>query len=587
LDIRTKLVLVSLCLIAVSIVVLGLYLRPIIENQIVEGVRADLFARLALIEHDVVPLATSASRERPAWDAMADTLGQRAGLRVTLIAVDGLVLGDSEVPLAGLAEVENHRWRPEIASALAGRPGFSQRVSATVGRSLVYVALPIRVNGKIVGVARVARTLSELDHVVSRLRRALAVAAALAFAVAIIMSTVSAQLMSRALRGITQAAQRMSAGDLAVRTRIAGPDEVGQLGRALDGLAANLSSTLAALRDERDRLGRMLESMQEGVLVLDREMHIVLVNRAIREMLLLSSEVVGKTALEAIRNAELQGILDAAVTSGRPASGEVETTGLRPGRFMVHAAPLSGEPRGQVAVFVDVTEIRRLETMRKDFVANVSHELRTPITAVRSAAETVRSTVGKDPEAAMRFLEMIDRNAVRLQELVEDLLDLSRIESKEWRPEVEPVDFAPVAQQVVSGFRQGADDKRIKLTTEIPVTVRPVRADRRALEQILTNLVGNAVKYCPDGSRVAVRATQHDQVLRVSVEDNGLGIEAQHLPRVFERFYRADKGRSRDMGGTGLGLSIVKHLVEAMNGEVSVDSLIGKGTTFSFTLPTV
>jgi two-component system phosphate regulon sensor histidine kinase PhoR len=268
---------------------------------------------------------------------------------------------------------------------------------------------------------------------------------------------------------------------------------------------------------------------------------------------------------------------------------------------MVHATPLTGEPRGLVAVFVDVTEIRRLESMRKDFVANVSHELRTPITAVRSAAETARRTIEKDPEAALRFVDMIERNAHRLQELVEDLLELSRIESKQVRLHTEPVDVVPVGEQVLAVFREAVDRRRLKATIVPPASPSLAHGDRRAIEQVLTNLIENAVKYCPDGARVTIRIhevrsaeakggqgdVQTRGVIRVAVEDTGPGIDAKHLPRLFERFYRADKGRSRDMGGTGLGLSIVKHLVEAMDGKVGVESTPGKGTIFWFTLPSV
>ena len=593
LDIRTKLVLVSLGLIAVSILVLETYLRPLIQQEIVDTLRTDLFARLSLIEREAAAHATGSRANE--WAALADDLGVRAGLRVTFIATDGTVLGDSEVPASALPTLENHAGRPEVAAALRGERGFSTRNSATVGRRLIYAAIPVRSDGRIVVVARVASPMEQLERGLSRLRRMSIVAAGLALAVAVLMSTAAAHLMSRALREITDAARRMSEGDLTVRTRVGGVDEIGQLGRALDGLAENLSATLAALRGERDLFGRMLESMQEGVLVLNRDLRVLLVNPALRDMLLLGGDIVGRMPIETIRNTELQAVLDGAAASGEPASGEVEIAGLRPRRFMVHATPLTGEPRGLVAVFVDVTEIRRLESMRKDFVANVSHELRTPITAVRSAAETARRTIEKDPEAALRFVDMIERNAHRLQELVEDLLELSRIESKQVRLQTEPVDIAPVAEQVLAVFREAVDRRKLKTVIAVPTFPRPARADRRAIEQVLTNLIENAVKYCREGATVTVRiaeaegiaqnGAQTSRTIRVSIEDTGPGIDAKHLPRLFERFYRADKGRSRDMGGTGLGLSIVKHLVEAMDGKVGVESTPGKGTIFWFTLP--
>ena len=454
-------------------------------------------------------------------------------------------------------------------------------------RRLFYAAIPVRSpdRQRLVAALRVAEPLDRLEIAVSRFHRNLLIAGLIALGVAVVMATVAAQLMSRALRGITLAARRMSSGDLGARIRLTGDDEIGQLGRTLDGLAENLSQSLAELRGERDLLGRMLESMQEGVLVLDRDLRILLINRALREMLLLGSDVVGRLPIETIRNAELQAVLDAAASQGKPASGEVEIAGLGQRRFMVHSTPLGGEPRGLVAVFVDVTEIRKLETMRKDFVANVSHELRTPIAAVRSAAETARRAIEKDPEAAIRFVDMIERNALRLQELVEDLLELSRIESKQFKPKSEPVNIVEQAEQVLALFREAGERKRLTMSLVAPAAPPIAHADKRAVEQVLTNLIENAVKYCRENVSVTVRIVEREGMFRVSVEDTGPGIDPKHLPRLFERFYRADKGRSRDMGGTGLGLSIVKHLVETMGGNVSVESAPGRGTTFSFTLP--
>jgi two-component system, OmpR family, phosphate regulon sensor histidine kinase PhoR len=268
-------------------------------------------------------------------------------------------------------------------------------------------------------------------------------------------------------------------------------------------------------------------------------------------------------------------------------SGEIEVGDLKPRRLLVHTSALRGEPGGVLAVFVDVTDLRRLETLRRDFVANVSHELRTPITAVRSAAETLRRTRSAQPETADEFIDIIERQAQRLQQLVEDLLDLARIESRELRLKEEPVLIAPLAARVLALFREHASSRGIDFELQVPDDLPAARADRRALEQVLSNLIENAVKYCIERSAITLCATAQCGSLAIAISDQGPGIEPRHLPRLFERFYRVDEGRSREVGGTGLGLSIVKHLVEAMGGTVSVESTLGKGTTFLFTLPRV
>ena len=376
----------------------------------------------------------------------------------------------------------------------------------------------------------------------------------------------------------------MAAGDIGARSGLEGDDELAELGRTLDKLALGLSSSLQDLRGERDRMAGILEGMQEGVLLLDSKRRIVVLNSALREMLLLPADAVGKPLLDVVRNAELQDLFDAASVDDEPTTQEVEIGNIKPRRLLARIARMSG--KGQVvAVFVDVTEVRRLESMRRDFVANVSHELRTPVTAIRSAAETLVDGAVNDPPAARSFVGIIDRNAQRLQSLVEDLLDLSRIESRGFRLSFEPIELRPIFSQVVGLFRERASKKKVQIDEQaLGADLPRVRADRRALEHVLTNLIDNAVKYCGPGTKVSLAVTASADGVTVSVADDGPGIDERHLPRVFERFYRVDAGRSREVGGTGLGLSIVKHLVEAMGGSVSVESKLGVGTTFSFTL---
>jgi two-component system phosphate regulon sensor histidine kinase PhoR len=380
---------------------------------------------------------------------------------------------------------------------------------------------------------------------------------------------------------------RMIAGDFTTRTHLTGDDEVSLAGQALDRLAGSLEATLAELHRERAVQGQILEGMQEGVLVLDRDGRVVMMNPAFRAMLLLGTEAKGKLLMEVVRHADLHEIVDRARTRRTTALGEIDLPGIKPRRLLTHATAFTGENGGLLAVFVDVTDLRRLESLRRDFVANVSHELRTPVTAMRSAAETLRVSALYDPDVAVavRFVDMIERNGERLQSLIEDLLELSRLESKEFRLKKEEVDLAVVVNIVLSLFRERAEKKGVRLGIALEDGVGPLVTDQRALEQVVANLVDNAIKYCPSGATVTIASQKVPGAVRIVVRDTGHGIDPKHLPRLFERFYRVDAGRSRDVGGTGLGLSIVKHLVEAMGGQVTVESEVGKGSSFALTLP--
>jgi len=409
-------------------------------------------------------------------------------------------------------------------------------------------------------------------------------ASAAALGLALLLCGSAAIRVSGVVKELREAARRMSDDDLPARTHFTGVDEFAELGQTLDRIAARLAVTIGDLRDERDLQKKILEAMHEGVVVVDHDGRIELVNSALRSMLLLGADAVGKLLIETVRHAQLSELLEDARAEPQDRSIEIELPGLKPRRVLVQVTPLSAGDEGLLFVFVDVTELRRLESLRRDFVANASHELRTPIAAVRSATETLRFGALEDRAAAVRFLDIIERNAQRLQLLVEDMLELSKLESNEFKLKREAVDLQRVVPIVLALFRERAEKKGVRLASELPAALPAIDGDARALEHVLSNLVDNAVKYCPSGARILVGGSSDPDRVRLVVSDTGPGIAAEHLSRVFERFYRIDAGRSRELGGTGLGLSIVKHMVEAMRGKVSVESTVGIGSTFSVAL---
>ncbi len=597
LGIRAKLFLISLGLIVISLAIGYGYLTPVLSRALIQRISSDLSVRLELINR-LTAAADLAPGDATGWTELAGELARLAHVRVTLLDGNSKVLSDSEVTAAALQQLENHRDRPEIIGALHSGHGESTRYSHTLGLRMYYVAAPFyNPRRQLHGIARLALPLSEVDQLVTQLHLSFAIAALLALSVATLMSSIATHFAARSVRALTAAARRIVSSELGMRPPADGGDEVAALGRDLDILSATLSTALHQLVEERDLLNSILSGMHEGVLLIELgapdapagTQRVRLCNPALREMLLLAENPTGQPLpQEAGGNAQLRELIARAKESAQPVIGEVEITGIKPRRLLVRIAKLGSQAGSLLAVLVDVTELRRLESLRRDFVANVSHELRTPVTAMRSAAETIRGAAASDPEAAARFLEIIERNGERLVRMIEDLLDLSRIESHELRMNPTALALPEFVVHLLELLRSRADQKRIQLHHELARDLPRVRVDRRALEQVLVNLLDNAIKYCPPGSRIIVGATESagdPASVLISVSDNGPGIAAHHLPRLFERFYRVDAGRSRELGGTGLGLAIVKHLVEAMQGEVWVRSEQGSGSVFSFTLP--
>jgi two-component system phosphate regulon sensor histidine kinase PhoR len=567
--------------VVVSATLVNFRARPPFEAHVLANLQRDVSAR-AQLAAALAEAQHPSALEKAALRKLADQLAAEAHGSVEILGIDGVALASSEGPVPSLSRAKD----PDVAAARVSSRDKGQYGFFSDGRSLYSAARFKLIDGS-QAIARVGISLAPLDEALAQFQGTLIAGAVLLLALLFVISSVMSRFSAAGLRALNDVARRMAAGDLEARSGLEGEDPQAELGRTLDKLARGLSSTVEELRGERDRMAGILEGMQEGVILLDAKRRIVVLNPALREMLLLPADAVGKPLLEVVRNAELRDLFDAAATEDEPTTQEVEIGNIKPRRLLARVARMPGEQRQFVAVFVDVTEMRKLESMRRDFVANVSHELRTPVTAIRSAAETLIDGAATDPAAAGAFINIIERNATRLQNLVEDLLDLSRIESRGFRLSFEPIELRPIFSQVLGLFRERAAKKSVALEERALGEIPKVRADRRALEHVLTNLIDNAVKYCGGGAHVWVSVAVSADTVTVSVSDDGPGIDERHLPRIFERFYRVDAGRSREVGGTGLGLSIVKHLVEAMGGNVSVQSKLNQGTSFAFTLKRV
>ncbi|MEW5721779.1 MAG: ATP-binding protein [Thermodesulfobacteriota bacterium] len=564
----------------------AIFLQRSLREQSITQVRETLFQELAVLK-EIVRDRWAPGRSPAESDHLADDLGARLNLRVTLVAPDGTVVGDSDVPLDRLGLLENHAGRPEIKTALAEGRGWSLRRSSTVALDLIYAAELLGNPGRPELVLRLAMPLAAFDRTMDRLWRLILWASVLGLLLSLGVAYLVSHHLSRPLRELTRTALNISAGDLTRRVRRYPKHEVGDLGRAFDQMADHLQEEIVQVTQARDRLEAILRGMVEGVLVTDAAGHITQANRVLHDMLDLETYPVGRTPAEILRSADLIEAFQR-VAGGAPATSlEITTRGKNPRTLEVEIAALPGEgPRaGTVAVFHDVTERRRVDKMRRDFVANVSHELRNPLAAVKGAAETLLGGALEDKDAARRFAEAIHRQTLRLEGIVLDLLELARLESG-GTPAVQ--DEFPVKTLIEASRAAVADlaaARGVALELDLPDPDLVLRGDFRELEQALVNLLDNALKYTDSGGRVTLAARREEGKVILRVTDTGVGIPAEHLPRIFERFYRVDKNRSRELGGTGLGLAIVKHVAQAHGGKVEVVSFPGRGSTFTLILP--
>jgi two-component system phosphate regulon sensor histidine kinase PhoR len=509
-------------------------------------------------------------------DSLARAITDRIEYRVSFVGPDGGVLGDSYVERAELPEVENHSDRPEVLGALSGDVTFARRVSATVGVELLYGARRVEIDGMPV-VLRIAAPLAEVERAVDRVQGTVAVTGLLAMFLALAVAWWLSLILGRPLTRLADRARELTAGDFSVRaTRKSGVAEVEDLATAFNRLTDELRARLSELGRERDEMQALIDCMAEGVVALTDDARLLRTNRAARALLRLPEGPPFAPVGTLVRHPELRETLEGSVV--RPVPSREIRLGDR--HLLVSSRTL--DTGGAVTTLLDVSEIRRVEQVRRDFVANASHELKTPLTSIRGFAETLLEDE-PPPELRLKFLTAIRDNTIRLQSLMEDLLDLSRLESGGWVARTEPVEVEEAAHEAWEPYMEVAARRDIELTLDVDLFIQ---ADYQGLVQIFRNLLENALRHTPDGGHIHV-AGRRDEEGRavVEVSDDGEGIPSRALPRIFERFYRADTSRARDMGGTGLGLAIVRHLVDAMGGEVEAESELGRGTTIRFTIP--
>ncbi|HEV3255536.1 MAG TPA: ATP-binding protein [Gemmataceae bacterium] len=608
-----------------AIGLLGVVIVGRVERHYLEQIEEDLHTRAVLVGQVV---HTRRGAQEPPLQQGIKTLGQETATHITLLAEDGKVLADSE---HDPQTMENHANRPEVrqSATAADHFGMAVRFSTTLQQRMMYVALAFSrrsqtdavPNGP-VGYVRVALPLDKIQEQLAGLRRIMWTAAVVTGLGAVVLAFWLARRSTQPLQELTAGAERIAAGGYGYRVYAAGRDEVSTLGRTFNHMSERLAVQFAQLEEDRQQLRTILSGMVEGVIALDADQRILFANERAAQLLGFQPQATsGRRLWEVVRQRALQELVQRALAGPEPHEEELNWNAPAFRSVTVHAARLPGSPaRGAVLVLHDTSELRRLERLRHEFVANVSHELKTPLSVIKACVETLLEGAVDDPENCGRFLEQIAEQSDRLHALILDLLSLARIESGTEAFEFQPVAVGPVVAACLERHRARAEGSGQRLEAIAPVSIedrgsriedskpRPERdtlaptsvdprssildprdvtawADEEAVGQILENLVDNALKYTPPGGRISVRWHVEDGQVSLEVEDTGIGIPEQDLPRIFERFYRVDKARSRELGGTGLGLSIVKHLAQAMHGSVRASSRLGQGTTFTVRLP--
>ncbi len=568
-----------------SLIAVTWFASRLIRNFYLEQTAADLLARARVLKSQMAQFL--GPLETRVVDAVCKEVGESSATRFTVILPSGRVIGDSnENP----AVMDNHASRPEVITARNGDVGKSIRFSMTLQKRMMYVAIPLKDKEKIIAVIRAALPITAIDQALKAIQIKILLGGLFISLLAAGISLYVSRRISRPIEKLKKGADFFARGNLS--HRLPGTDlvEIDSLIEALNQMAVQLEDRLNMIVRQKNELTAVLSSMTEGVIAVDMDERIISINKAAARIFEdLPQNLLNRSIPEAIRNPDLQKFINRALSSKENLEEDI-TLYQRGERILyVHHTPLedgTGRQSGILVVFNDVTHLRKLENIRKDFAANVSHEIKTPLTAIKGFVETLRTGEVTDPKETERFLAIIEKHVNRLTAIIEDLMKLSKIEQQDETSEIrlEESSVKSVILSAIQTCREKTTAKNITVDLVCPEDIS-VRLDSRLIAQAVVNLLDNAINYSSEKSDIQISATLKNQELRIIVQDHGIGIPKEHLSRLFERFYRVDKARSRELGGTGLGLAIVKHIAHAHGGRVSVDSTLGKGSAFSLHLP--
>lgn len=520
-------------------------------------------------------------------DRIVHSVGKDLALRITIIDNRGHVEGDSELKYNDAVKLENHLERPEILDAIKKGEGWSQRFSTTLKKDIIYYAIPFN-SSSFNGFIRFAIPVERVSLVFDNTEGALLISILIVFIATLFVAIIAFNFISRPISNLANQAKRIADGDYSKKLIVTSRDEVGELSNSLNSMSESINERIKEILNNNSKFEAVLLSMFEGVMVLDSTGRIQLMNTALKDMLKIDDNPVGKRPIEIIRNVTVQEISEGAllIKEGVITKEEYFTFPYSK-TILMHASPVcvQNNTKGAVIVFSDLTELKRLETIRKDFVANVSHELRTPISSIKGYAETLLDGAIEDKNNAKDFIKIIHDESDRLASLINDILDLSKIESDAFNLKLNKNNLYELADGAINKLRKDSKGKSIEIKNNIEKELN-ILSDHNLITQVFLNLISNAIKYSHNNSIINISSIKNENTVKIEIEDSGIGIPQKDLQRIFERFYRVDKARSKDLGGTGLGLSIVKHIIHAHGGEIYVRSVEGQGSTFGFNLPT-